>query len=228
MQQDNDGFRLPELSSNPVYAIVPGHQAVSAPLGGEAGAIQPLVGQQVTIGDGVPGLAAGTYTLLPSTYALLPGAFRVEINGLAGQGAPMATQGLRNGSWATSGQLSIAGTSIRDSLSRQVILSSADTLRRYSQYNEMSYADFIRADAARKNIPRAMLPVDARSLYLGLRADEEIRENALSFEGRSTSRRKKADMAAASSWMPRRASRFCLKVGCPTPISLACRWLRTI
>ncbi|WP_164088105.1 hypothetical protein, partial [Stenotrophomonas maltophilia] len=124
-------------SSNPVYAIVPGHQAVSAPLGGEAGAIQPLVGQQVTIGDGVPGLAAGTYTLLPSTYALLPGAFRVEINGLAGQGAPMATQGLRNGSWATSGQLSIAGTSIRDSLSRQVILSSADTLRRYSQYNEM-------------------------------------------------------------------------------------------
>ncbi|HCT9155964.1 TPA: filamentous hemagglutinin family protein [Pseudomonas aeruginosa] len=184
VQQDNDGFRLPELSSNPVYAIVPGHQAVSAPLGGEAGAIQPLVGQQVTIGDGVPGLAAGTYTLLPSTYALLPGAFRVEINGLAGQGAPMATQGLRNGSWATSGQLSIAGTSIRDSLSRQVILSSADTLRRYSQYNEMSYADFIRADAARKNIPRAMLPVDARSLYLGLRADEELRENALSFEGK--------------------------------------------
>ncbi|HCK7405266.1 TPA: filamentous hemagglutinin family protein [Pseudomonas aeruginosa] len=184
VQQDNDGFRLPELSSNPVYAIVPGHQAVSAPLGGEAGAIQPLVGQQVTIGGGVPGLAAGTYTLLPSTYALLPGAFRVEINGLAGQGAPMATQGLRNGSWATSGQLSIAGTSIRDSLSRQVILSSADTLRRYSQYNEMSYADFIRADAARKNIPRAMLPVDARSLYLGLRADEELRENALSFEGK--------------------------------------------
>lgn len=91
--------------------------------------------------------------MLPSTYALLPGAFRVEINGLAGQGAPMATQGLRNGSWATSGRLSIAGTSIRDSLSRQVILSSADTLRRYSQYNEMSYADFIRADAARKNIP---------------------------------------------------------------------------
>lgn len=36
VQQDNDGFRLPELSSNPVYAIVPGHQAVSAPLGGEA------------------------------------------------------------------------------------------------------------------------------------------------------------------------------------------------
>ncbi|MFU1921698.1 hypothetical protein ACM6PT_31895, partial [Klebsiella pneumoniae] len=39
-------------------------------------------------------------------------------------------------------------------------------------------------DAARKNIPRAMLPVDARSLYLGLRADEELRENALSFEGK--------------------------------------------
>ncbi|MGV8546656.1 hypothetical protein ACV35P_33445, partial [Pseudomonas aeruginosa] len=132
VQQDYDGFRLPELSSNPVYAIVPGHQSVSAPLGGEAGAIQPLVGQQVTIGDGVPGLAGGTYTFLPSTYALLPGAFRVEINGLAGQGAPMATQGLRTGSWAPSGRLLIAGPSVRDSLSRQVLLTSADTLSRYS------------------------------------------------------------------------------------------------
>ncbi|WP_371350710.1 hypothetical protein, partial [Salmonella sp. M265] len=36
----------------------------------------------------------------------------------------------------------------------------------------------------RKNIPRAMLPVDARSLYRGVRADEELRENALSFEGK--------------------------------------------
>ena len=167
VQIDAQGrFLLPGLADNPVYAIVPGVQAVSAPAGGEAGAVQPLTGQQITIGAGVPGLPAGTYTLLPSTYALLPGAFRVEINGLAGQGANLSSQALRNGSWSTSGQLSIAGTTIRDALPSQVILSSADVLRRYSQYNETSYADFILADAIRQGLPRAMLPADARSLLL--------------------------------------------------------------
>ena len=70
VQIDAQGrFLLPGLADNPVYAIVPGVQAVSAPAGGEAGAVQPLTGQQITIGAGVPGLPAGTYTLLPSTYA---------------------------------------------------------------------------------------------------------------------------------------------------------------
>ncbi|MDR0280255.1 MAG: filamentous hemagglutinin family protein [Paucimonas sp.] len=167
VQIDAQGrFLLPGLADNPVYAIVPGVQAVSAPVGGEAGAVQPLIGQQITIGAGVPGLPAGTYTLLPSTYALLPGAFRVELNGLAGQGANLSSQALRNGSWSTSGYLSVAGTTIRDALPSQVILSSADVLRRYSQYNETSYADFVLADAIRQGIPRAMLPADARSLLL--------------------------------------------------------------
>ncbi|KAI3488930.1 hypothetical protein L1887_46960 [Cichorium endivia] len=129
-------FLLPGLADNPVYAIVPGIQAVSAPVGGEAGAVQPLIGQQITIDAGVPGLPAGIYTLLPSTYALLPGAFRVELNGLAGQGANLSSQALRNGSWSTSGYLSVAGTTIRDALPSQVILSSADVLRRYSQYTK--------------------------------------------------------------------------------------------
>ena len=105
----------------------------------EAGAIQPLVGQQVTIGDGVPGLAAGTLHL--AAFDLCPVAGRFPRRDQRSGGARRAhgDAGLRNGSWATSGQLSIAGTSIRDSLSRQVILSSADTLRRYSrvQRNEL-------------------------------------------------------------------------------------------
>jgi len=72
-------FSLPGLASNPVYAIVPGNQSSYAPMLAEAGAVDPRIGQQITIGAGVPGLAAGTYTLLPSTFALMPGAFRVEI-----------------------------------------------------------------------------------------------------------------------------------------------------
>ncbi|MCO2250726.1 filamentous hemagglutinin N-terminal domain-containing protein [Pseudomonas aeruginosa] len=171
VQIDAEGrFHLPELGDNPVYAILPGVQPGYAPQGGEAGAVAPLAGQQITLTQGVPGLPAGTYTLLPSTYALLPGAFRVELNG---RGTPVATQALRNGSWSSAGYLSVGGTAIRDSLASQVILSSADTLRRYSQYNETSYADFVRADAARLGVPRAMLPTDARSLLLNLARSED-------------------------------------------------------
>ncbi|TNC75152.1 filamentous hemagglutinin N-terminal domain-containing protein [Janthinobacterium lividum] len=159
----NGGFVLPGLATNPVYAIVPGVQAPQAP----SGATDAVIGRQVTIGSGVPGLAAGTYTLMPSTYALLPGAFRVELNGLAGQGgAGSLAQQLRNGSWAAPGTLSIAGTDIRAPLASQLILTPAKVLRTYSQYNEMGYAAFALADAQTRGIPRAMLPFDAKTLKL--------------------------------------------------------------
>lgn len=166
----NGGFVLPGLSTNPVYAIVPGAQPGYAPVAAEGGATAPLVGQQITIGAGVPGLPAGTYTLMPSTYALMPGAFRVEINGLAGAGGGAGVIAMRNGSWSTAGQLSIINTGIRDSQASQVIITSADTLRRYSQYNEMSYAQFAVADAAKLGVPRALMPVDAKTLKLALDA----------------------------------------------------------
>ncbi|MGR3889710.1 filamentous haemagglutinin family protein [Pseudomonas sp. 1152_12] len=170
VQTGADGrFTLPTLATNPVYAIVPGVQPGAAPVAGEAGASAPLAGQQINIGAGVPGLPAGTYTLLPSTYALLPGAFRVEINGLAtpfASGAMATAALMNNGSWSTEGFLSIAGTGIRDSLSSQVIVTPADVLRRYSQFNETSYADFVRADAARRGVPRAVLEADAKTLRL--------------------------------------------------------------
>ena len=166
----NGGFVLPGLGTNPVYAIVPGVQAGYAPVAAEGGASTPMVGQQITIGAGVPGLPAGTYTLMPSTYALMPGAFRVEINGLAGLGGDAGVIAMRNGSWSTGGRLSIANTHLQNSLVSQIILTSGDTLRRYSQYNEMSYAQFAMADAAKLGVPRALLPVDAKTLKLALGA----------------------------------------------------------
>ncbi|MFS1286441.1 filamentous hemagglutinin family protein [Pseudomonas piscis] len=172
---------LPGLASNPIYAIVPGVQPGYAPVAPEGGAVDPLIGQQVTIGAGVPGLAAGTYTLMPSTYALMPGAFRVEINGLAGLGSEGSAQQMRNGSWSTAGRLSIANTGIGNSVASQLILTSADTLRRYSQYNETSYAQFAMADAAKLGVPRPLLPVDAKTLKLALEAGAGT--DAFSFQG---------------------------------------------
>ncbi|CAB3926921.1 hypothetical protein LMG3481_05973 [Achromobacter deleyi] len=167
------GFTLPGLAGNPVYAIVPGSQPNYAPVGGEAGASQSALGQRITIGAGVPGLPAGTYTLMPSTYALLPGAFRVELNTGAAAGAAMAPAQMRNQSWAASGRLSVAGTQVADSLATQVILTPANVLRTYSQYNETSYASFVRADAATRGVPRAMLPADARTLRLAIHRGSE-------------------------------------------------------
>lgn len=175
------GFVLPGLGSNPVYAIVPGAQPGYAPVAPEGGAVDPLLGQQITLDAGVPGLAAGTYTLMPSTYALMPGAFRVEINGLAGRGTEEVPQALRNGSWSAAGRLSIVNTGISNRVASQVILTSADTLRRYSQYNETGYAQFAVADAAKLGVPRALLPVDAKTLKLALHPGGGA--NAFSFAG---------------------------------------------
>lgn len=169
VQIGRDGFVLPGLSTNPVYAIVPGVQAGQAPLGAERGAGDPAIGRQVTLGAGVPGLPAGTYTLLPSSYALLPGAFRVELNGLAGSSAAFGTtQAMRNGSWSASARLGVANTDSRDVLPTQVLVTAADTLRTYSQYNETSYANFALQQAAREGAPRPLLERDAKAVNLSL------------------------------------------------------------
>ncbi|VVD78099.1 Heme/hemopexin-binding protein [Pandoraea iniqua] len=176
----NGGLTLPDLKTNPVYAIVPGTQSGYAPSSG-GGAADPAIGRQITIGAGVPGLPAGTYTLMPSTYALLPGAFRVEINARAGQGAGGAALAMRNGSWSASGTLSVAGTGTHDSLASQIILTPAKVLRTYSQYNETGFTAFSLADAARRGIPRPGLPADAKTLQLTLQ--QGAGANAFRFDG---------------------------------------------
>ncbi|MGF0238291.1 filamentous hemagglutinin family protein [Rhodococcus sp. IEGM1300] len=179
----SDGtFSLPGLASNPVYAIVPGNQSAYAPMLAEGGAVDPRIGQQITIGAGVPGLAAGTYTLLPSTFALLPGAFRVEVNGQA-TGTVDGALKMRNGSWTRSGQMSIANTGLHSSLASQVILTSADVLRRYSQYNETGFTQFVYSDAARRGVPRALAPMDGKPLTLHL-ASGGPEDIALNFDGK--------------------------------------------
>ncbi|MCF7750269.1 filamentous hemagglutinin family protein [Bacillus subtilis subsp. subtilis] len=165
VQMGRDGFTLPGLSTNPVYAIVPGVQAGQAPIGAERGAGDPAIGQQITVGAGIPGLPAGTYTLLPSSYALLPGAFRVERNGLADSAAAFGTtQAMRNGSWSTSARQGIANTGGGDVLPTQWVVTAADTLRSYSQYNETSYASFALQQAAREGAPRPLLERDAKAV----------------------------------------------------------------
>ncbi|HEY1411772.1 MAG TPA: hypothetical protein VGF36_06505, partial [Rhodopila sp.] len=176
------GFTLPGLATNPIYALVPGVQPTYAPVAAEGGATDPQVGRQIVIGAGVPGLPAGTYTLMPSTYALLPGAFRVEINGLAASATANGARVLRNGSYAVTATLATANTPLHNTLPSEAILTPAALLRSYSQYNETSYADFAMADAVRAGVPRPELPADGKMFILSYPTQKNA-EPAFSFQG---------------------------------------------
>ena len=157
------GFSSPDAE---VYAIVPSMPGSYAPIAPDAGAGAPRVGQQITLTSPVGGLPAGTYTLMPSTYALLPGAFRVELSASVGREAGAVA--MPGGMFRASGYLGTANTGVRDTLPTTVTLMSGDTVRRFSQYNETSYADFAIAEAARFGARRPRLERDAQSLHLDL------------------------------------------------------------
>lgn len=168
VNRNGKGFTLPSIASNPVYAIVPGYTADYAPFGQGEGAVAPAHGQHITLEHGLPGLPAGTYTLLPSSYAVLPGAFRVEFNGAAQVPNKLAPTTLRNGSWSTQAWVGRAGQPAQRHLAQGLIISSADMVRRYSQYNSTSYSDFIRQEAIRNATVRRVLPEDGKQLLIDL------------------------------------------------------------
>ncbi|WP_292225341.1 filamentous haemagglutinin family protein [Brevundimonas sp.] len=163
----NPGFGFSQ-SGNQVYALVPGYVGY-APSAENAGAGAPGLGRQVTIPEGVPGLAAGTYTLMPSTYALLPGAFRVEI----GQGVTPDLSGVTStgaGSFIAAGYLGTLNTGQRDVQASALLITPADMVRKHTGYNETSLNAFVLADAARRNLPRSRLTDDAGHLALNFTA----------------------------------------------------------
>lgn len=153
-------------SGNPVYAIVPGRAGAFAP-SGEEGFAAPAVGQQITVPAGVPGLAAGTYTLMPASYALQPGAFRVELGatGTSGIVQPMATG---TGTWRVSGQQRTALGAAISPLLTDILLTPAEVVRRHSGYNETSYNSFAQSVADRRGESRGWQTIDALGLTLAL------------------------------------------------------------
>ncbi|MHC2437089.1 filamentous haemagglutinin family protein [Bradyrhizobium sp. USDA 4451] len=167
-------------AGNKVYAILPGYAADYAPAIATNGAGDPAIGQQITLPSGVPGLPAGTYTLLPSSYALLPGGYRVELGATGTTVVPPVAAG--NGSVVTSGYLGVANSAIRDTLPTRVILTSGQTTRHYSQYNETSYADFARAQTALFGGFRPRLPEDGKVLEIILLSQPD-NAKSLSFAG---------------------------------------------
>ncbi len=155
---------------NAVYAIVPGYTGSVAPVDMGQGSTDPTLGQRIVVPAGVPGLAAGTYTLMPAVYALQPGAFRVELGatGTTGVGGAVATG---TGSWRVSGQQGRGMAGSLSPLLTDLLITPADVVRRHSGYNETGYNSFIASDADRRGLPRGMQTVDAGRLKLDLSND---------------------------------------------------------
>lgn len=150
-----------------VYAILPGYTGNAAPQGLSDGTADPRVGQQIVVPAGVPGLAAGTYTLLPASFALQPGAFRVEVGASSTTGSAKALP-TGTGSWRVAGHRSDSLAGTVSPLLTDLLLTPAATVRRHSGYNENSYNAFTAASAQRLGLPRGWQTVDAGMLRFEL------------------------------------------------------------
>jgi filamentous hemagglutinin family protein len=174
------------LQSDPVYAVIAGNPYTYAPVtaldsnANYYGSL-PGVGQQITIGAGVPGLAAGTYTLLPSYYALLPGGFRVELASTGGHAAPQTAAAIGNGSYEVAGRTGIANTSVQAALTIPVYVTSGAAVRQYSEYEEEGYGTYETTEAATFDRVRPLLPSDAGTLTLSY-PEREGRLPSLTFD----------------------------------------------
>ena len=168
-----------------VYAIVPGLAEGQAPLD-PALDTGSKVGQQITIGDGVPGLAAGTYTLLPAEYALMPGGFRVELGSDAAQYAVPGIATAAPGVYRTVVETTDALTGAVGKLPLWVSVMSGDTVRRYASYNETTLSQWMATQLARfgdTSIMQPLLPEQARPLVFDFTNAELTGKAAFQFAG---------------------------------------------
>jgi len=152
-----------------VYAILPGyHGAVAATdMAMDAnGAVQPGVGRQVYL-SGVPGLAAGYYTLLPAAYATLPGAMRIYQDTTSRDAVVGRAAAFADGGYAVGGYYGDALTGAHDARTTTFVVQSAVTWQQYSQYRLTDADTFFNAAAAKKGQVAPPRAADAGRLQIG-------------------------------------------------------------
>lgn len=171
-------------ADNKVYAIVPDYQGSAAPRAID-GHAQPEFGQQIIVPEGVPGLKAGTYMLLPAEFALMKGAYRVEMGRTTTPGAGQLTK-LPDGSMALGVHTGVANLATRSAQAVDIILTPADVVRTHSQYVETSFEKFLTdlPDRALFNRPPPVLPRDGKQFTLALPTVTDLGDRPLfSFKG---------------------------------------------
>lgn len=170
-----------------VFAILPGPQPYAAPnspyirdsgdslgrgdvttvgLGTATNDRAAAVGDQIEIGPGIPGLAAGRYTLLPARYAIL-GGYQVVIPPATGglttvQALDTAVQG-RDGRFVVGATRTAAGTTLAEA-PRLVTIRPPEVWGALSQLVLDNFSTFFTQRAALTETPPPRLPVDAGRL----------------------------------------------------------------
>jgi filamentous hemagglutinin len=148
------------------YAIVPTLGSSFAPIDPQYDQGSTVTtGQTITL-SGVPGLAAGTYALLPARYALLPGAYAIQVVQANSNVSPGSSVAQPGGAYEVAARFGVAGTNTLSSLTSTVLVASDTTVRTESQYTD-SYANAFFSSAARASGTVApSLPADAGQLLL--------------------------------------------------------------
>lgn len=169
-----------DLFSNPdVYAIVPTQSGAQAAYDYRSGTDANLgVGAQVQLYDGVAGLAAGTYTLLPARYALTdPNAVLVTVKSDASSFkstdfSAAQTRKLDDGSYLVAGRRVTTGadgqTIALDARTVALQVASVDWAQARSEVLQTKASQFF-ADSGRSTADAGRLGISARET-LGLGA----------------------------------------------------------
>ena len=164
------------LAGAQTFAIVPSLGNAYAPRdpqmqrsdGGITGDGTPVnlkVGDQVYL-NGVNGLPAGYYTLLPGHYALLPGGFKVTVTSSQVAPASLRSGALPGGGYMVAGYRANANTGQRDQLGSEFLVTPGDVVRTRSQYNETTTSQFFGEQAAAQNLAAPALAQDAGRLVI--------------------------------------------------------------
>lgn len=148
------------------YAILPTLGSPFAPVDPQYDQGSAVGANQTITLSGIPGLAAGTYALLPARYALLPGAYAIQVV-QSNSGIPMgAAVAQPNGAYEVAARFGVAGTSIESSLTSTVLVASDPIVRTESQYTDTYANAFFTAAAVSSNTVAPRLPADAGQLSL--------------------------------------------------------------
>jgi filamentous hemagglutinin family protein len=148
------------------YAIVPALGSQFSALDSQYQQGSAASGNQTIYLSGVPGLAAGSYALLPARYALLPGAYAIEVVKLNSDLAPGSVVQEAAGGYQVAARFGVAGTSTQDSRTSTVFVAPGAVVNTQSQYTS-SYANtFFSSAAAASGKATPSLPADAGALQL--------------------------------------------------------------
>lgn len=154
------------------YAIVPTLGSQFAPFDAQySRGSSAAVGQTITL-SGVPGLATGTYALLPAYYALLPGAFAVQVLKTDSGLSKGTTVRQPDGAYVVAGQIGNASAGVQDNVTSTVLVAPDSIVRTHAQYDDTYANSFFygralaAANAAGGSPLIPALPADSGQLLL--------------------------------------------------------------